>query len=148
DHYEEALASYDRALTLTPDYPIAWYNHGIALGNLGRYEEALVSFDQALALTPDSADAWYNRGITYLKLFTQHAEQNKFDSARHYWQKALEPGKRSADKDWPDAVAEALLQVAKSGQLVFIRQLIAEPDLEEQLFPLARAIDYLQTNDA
>ena len=32
--------------------------------------------------------------------------------------------------------------------LVFIRQLIAETDLEEQLFPLARAIDYLQTGDA
>ncbi len=40
------------------------------------------------------------------------------------------------------------MEVAKSGQFVFVRQLIAESDLEEQLFPLARAIDYLQTGDA
>jgi hypothetical protein len=60
----------------------------------------------------------------------------------------LESGRRSADRDWPEAAAEALLQVARSGRFVFIRQLIAESDLEEQLFPLARAIDYLQTSDA
>jgi tetratricopeptide (TPR) repeat protein len=146
--YEEALASYDQALALTPDYALAWYNRGIALGELGRYEEALASFDRVLTLTPDSADAWYNRGITYLQLCIRHAEEAKFDLSRHSWEEALESGKRSADRDWPDVVAEALLQIAKSGRFVFIRQLIAESDLEEQLFPLARAIDYLQAGDA
>jgi hypothetical protein len=41
-----------------------------------------------------------------------------------------------------------LLEVARSRQFVFVRQLIAESDLEEPLFPLARALDYLQTGDA
>jgi hypothetical protein len=37
--------------------------------------------------------------------------------------------------------------VAKVGKPEFARQLIAEADMEDQLFPLARAIDYLQTGD-
>jgi hypothetical protein len=54
----------------------------------------------------------------------------------------------SADKDWPDEVSEALLKIARSEQFVFVRRLMAESDLEEQLFPLVRAIDYLKTGDA
>ena len=59
----------------------------------------------------------------------------------------MESGLKSDDKEWPNEVAGALLQIAKSGRFVLVRQLIAESDLEEQLFPLARAIDYLQTDD-
>jgi hypothetical protein len=40
-----------------------------------------------------------------------------------------------------------LLEVAKTGKLEFARQLITEAGMEERLFPLARAIDYLQTGD-
>jgi tetratricopeptide (TPR) repeat protein len=148
DRYEEALTSCDRVLALMPDDPAAWNDRGGALYSLDRYEEALASFDRALALTPDHADTWTHRGSTYMKLFTQHAEQAEFDLARHYWTKALESGKRSADKNWLDVVAIALLEVAKSRQSVFVRQLIAESDLEEPLFPLVRAIDYLQTGNA
>jgi tetratricopeptide (TPR) repeat protein len=158
--YEEALESYDQALALTPDWAATWRNRGIVLANLSRYEEALVSFDRALALPPDAdiwhnaqalpldADIWHDRGITCLMLFTKQVEQTEFESAHYYWKKALESGKRSTAQDWPNAVSEILLKVARSGQLAFVRQLIAESDLEEQLFPLARAIDYLQTNDA
>src|SRR5713101_1064248 len=74
---------YDQVLALTPDLAVTRHNRGVVLGHLGRYDEALASFDRVLTLTTDSANAWYNCGITYLKLFTQHAEQDKFDSARH-----------------------------------------------------------------
>ncbi len=60
--YEEAIASYDRALAIKPDYHDAWYNRGFALGNLGQFEEALASYDRALAINPDFHEAWYNRG--------------------------------------------------------------------------------------
>ncbi len=61
--YEEAIAAYDQALKLKPDYHHAWNNRGIALGNLGRYEEAIAAYDQALKLKPDYHHAWNNRGI-------------------------------------------------------------------------------------
>ncbi|WP_044034283.1 tetratricopeptide repeat protein, partial [Microcystis aeruginosa] len=61
--YEQAIASYDRALEIKPDDPEAWYNRGIALGNLGRFEQAIASWDRALEIKPDKHEAWYNRGV-------------------------------------------------------------------------------------
>ena len=58
-----AIASFDRALEIKPDFHEAWYNRGIALGNLGRFEEAIASYDRALEIKPDYHEAWNNRGV-------------------------------------------------------------------------------------
>ena len=60
--YEQAIASWDRALEIKPDDHQAWNNRGNALGNLGRYEQAIASYDQALEIKPDYPDTWDNRG--------------------------------------------------------------------------------------
>ncbi|MFN7257691.1 MAG: tetratricopeptide repeat protein [Microcystis sp.] len=60
--YEQAIASWDRALEIKPDDHQAWYNRGIALYNLGRFEQAIASYDRALEIKPDFHDAWNNRG--------------------------------------------------------------------------------------
>ncbi len=60
--YEEAIVSYDQALQHKPDKHEAWYNRGVALGNLGRYEEAIASYNQALLHKPDNHRAWTNLG--------------------------------------------------------------------------------------
>ena len=59
---EEALASYDKAIALKPDYAEAYNNRGNALMDLKRPEEALASYDKAIALKPDYAEAYNNRG--------------------------------------------------------------------------------------
>ena len=66
--YEEALASYDRALALQPDFAQALSNRGNVLFELQRYEEALASYDGALALQPDFAQALSNRGNVLFEL--------------------------------------------------------------------------------
>jgi tetratricopeptide (TPR) repeat protein len=48
--YEEAIASYDKAVEIKPDKHEAWYNRGLALGNLGRYEQAVASHERALKI--------------------------------------------------------------------------------------------------
>ena len=57
-----AIASWDRALEIKPDYHQAWNNRGIALDNLGRLEQAIASYDRALEIKPDVHEAWGNRG--------------------------------------------------------------------------------------
>ena len=46
----KALASYDRAIALRPDYADAHNNRGQVLRELMRYDEALASYDRALAI--------------------------------------------------------------------------------------------------
>ncbi|MDZ7965449.1 MAG: tetratricopeptide repeat-containing serine protease family protein [Nostoc sp. DedSLP03] len=62
--YKEAIASYDKAIAIKPDYHEAWYNRGNSLANLQRYSEAIASYDKAVAIKPDDQDAWHSRGIS------------------------------------------------------------------------------------
>ncbi|MEH1829203.1 MAG: tetratricopeptide repeat protein [Nostoc sp.] len=59
---EEAIASYDNALKIKPDFHEAWYKRGGVLNDLGRFEEAIASYDNALEIKPDYNEAWHNRG--------------------------------------------------------------------------------------
>ena len=64
----EALASYDKAIALKPDYAAAHNNRGNALRGLKRPDEALASYDKAIALKPDVAEAHNNRGNALMDL--------------------------------------------------------------------------------
>ncbi|MEH1826083.1 MAG: tetratricopeptide repeat-containing serine protease family protein [Nostoc sp.] len=60
--YEQAIASYDRAIAIKPDYYEARHNRGVSLEKLQRYSEALASYDKVIAIKPDYHLAWYGRG--------------------------------------------------------------------------------------
>ena len=66
--YDEALASYDRALTLRPDYAEALNNRGNALRELKRFDEALASYDRLLAVKADHAHAFSGAADCVMKL--------------------------------------------------------------------------------
>jgi len=66
--FDLALASYDRALALRPDFAVALYNRGVTLQGLDRCEEALASYDRALAAQPDHVEALNNRGVMLQRL--------------------------------------------------------------------------------
>jgi protein O-GlcNAc transferase len=59
---QEALASYDQAIKLKPNYAEAYSNRGVVLKELGQLAEAIASYDQAIKLKPDDVGAYYNRG--------------------------------------------------------------------------------------
>jgi len=40
----------------------AWYNKGVALGDLGRYDDAIRCIDEALKINPRYAEAWTGKG--------------------------------------------------------------------------------------
>ena len=81
--YEEAIASYDKALEIKPDDHEAWNNRGIALRKLERYSEAIASYDKALEIKPDKHGAWYNRGYALDEL-------QRYSEAIASYDKALE----------------------------------------------------------
>src|SRR5262249_34125742 len=59
---EEALASYDKALAIQPNYPDALLSRGIALEALDRAAEALASYERALQIQPRSKSLLAKRG--------------------------------------------------------------------------------------
>ncbi|MGH6725326.1 MAG: tetratricopeptide repeat protein [Pseudolabrys sp.] len=59
---EFALANFDRALALRPDYAVGHFNRGNTLQRIKRHEEALASYERAIELQPDFAMAHSNRG--------------------------------------------------------------------------------------
>ncbi len=61
--YKRAIADYDKAIQLKPDYVEAYYNRGLAyVGDPGR---AIADYDKAIQLRPDYSDAYANRGLAY-----------------------------------------------------------------------------------
>jgi tetratricopeptide (TPR) repeat protein len=60
--YDEALASFDKALSLDQRDSHIWHHRGLVLLGLQRLDEALVSFERAIELNPEYIDAWGSRG--------------------------------------------------------------------------------------
>jgi protein O-GlcNAc transferase len=58
----EAIAHYERALSLNPDDAPAHNNLGLMLATQGRTSEAIIHYERALSLNPGDASAHYNLG--------------------------------------------------------------------------------------
>ena len=56
--FNQAIASWEKALKINPNLSEAWHNRGSALGRLGEYEQAVTSFQQALTIDPQNYQAW------------------------------------------------------------------------------------------
>ena len=62
-NYKGAVADYDKAIQLKPDYAKAYHNRGYTKVTLGQYFAAIADFDEAIRLKPDYASAYNNRGL-------------------------------------------------------------------------------------
>ena len=66
--YEEALADYDEAIRLKPNYAETYYNRGLTNTLLGKHQDSLTDYNEAIRLKPDYVEAYINRGPTNLIL--------------------------------------------------------------------------------
>ena len=60
--YHAAIADYNKAIGLKPDYALAYNNRGFARAALGEYFPAISDYDMAIRLKPDYAFVYNNRG--------------------------------------------------------------------------------------
>ena len=131
---ELALADFERALELDPQDAVAWAQHGVCLGRLGRQAEALESLARALELDPSNAEAWDKLGTVKLKLrrdaeaLEAYARSLALDPTRsEVWSNraqvrassgmswgAIEDSERALELDSENAGAYAALGWAKS----------------------------------
>ncbi len=61
--YQGAIADYNQAIKIQPNYAITYNNRGISRYNLKDNEGAISDFNQAIKLKYDYAEAYSNRGL-------------------------------------------------------------------------------------
>ena len=66
--YDEAIATYDKAIEMKGDYYLIPYNRGVAFFSLKKYEEAQKCFDRTIELNKSYAPAYFNKGSIYIEL--------------------------------------------------------------------------------
>jgi len=71
---EEAIASYNTAITINPGYAEAHNNLGAAYKEQGNLEEAIDAFQSALEINPEYAEAHNNLGAVF-------SEQSRYEEA-------------------------------------------------------------------
>lgn len=81
--WDDAIADFQRAVTLSPKLAPVHYALGVAYINLKRNQDALAQFDAAIALKPDDASYYYAKGISLKRL-------NKDDIAMRQMEKSCE----------------------------------------------------------
>jgi tetratricopeptide (TPR) repeat protein len=68
DRHKDALACFDRALSINPKDNQAWANKGHALQGLSRDSEAKTCYKRALELNPTDAHALFAKGLLHERL--------------------------------------------------------------------------------
>ena len=62
---EGAIADYNKAIEIKPDYALAYNNRGNARYNLGDKEGAIADYNKAIEIKPDDAYAYMSRGAVH-----------------------------------------------------------------------------------
>jgi protein O-GlcNAc transferase len=88
----QAIGAYRQALSIRPDYPLAWSNLGNALRQTGQINEAEAACRRAIALDPDFAAAWNNLGNALI-------EQGRYQEGTPCYEQAL-----AKQADFPEAL--------------------------------------------
>ena len=78
---ENAIAAYDVAIRLKPDYAAAHCNRGSLYYALGDYTAALRDYDAAIRLKPERSEGYFNRAVTHFHLQHYTAAVRDYDAA-------------------------------------------------------------------
>ena len=114
---EEALSSFEKALTFRSDFSEAHNNLGNVLRELGRAEDAIASYRRALSLNPDYVRAYCNLGNVL-------REQGKVDEAIISYQHALQISESAEIKT---GFAQCIRNLYFTHEIPGIAHLLPEP---------------------
>lgn len=79
--YKKAIAFYNKAIQLQPNYDQAWEGRASVLQHLQRYEEALASWDRLIQIKLKNSHYWQRRGWVLEQLQRDDEAINSYNKA-------------------------------------------------------------------
>jgi tetratricopeptide (TPR) repeat protein len=153
NEYEEAIAFFDKALTVIPDHPDFLIGKGDVHYAMGQFDEAFRLYQQATLVDPDNFRAWLQSGIALLKMgrygealdiFTRIQPLNEYDGER--W---LAQGIALTHLGRPEEAAASLrnaMRLRPNQPSLWYYLSLQEPDHEQALRYLLRGYRLDSTN--
>jgi tetratricopeptide (TPR) repeat protein len=131
---QEAVAHYEQALRIKPDYSQPYNNLGLALVQLGRVEEGIKRYEQALRLNPNWAEAHNDLGVALM-------QNGRMQGAIGHFQEAVRIKPQYAEAQYNLGVA-----LAQSGRIPEAIEhlgsaLRINPDLPDAQYGLGLALE-------
>jgi tetratricopeptide (TPR) repeat protein len=123
----DATRLYGRIVELQPENPIAWQVWGRYLNATGKPDSAVVALERSLELDP-------SQGGTYSELALVLSDQQQYDDALAWIEKALDesPGDAYAYVTWGDILqAQAFDQADEDGIVPYDAKIILEAAIEK-----------------
>lgn len=65
ERYNEAIAEYDKAVSIAPNNYDAYFYRGNAYFDIGEYDKAIADYSKAIELDSNDSYSYYNRGLAY-----------------------------------------------------------------------------------
>jgi tetratricopeptide (TPR) repeat protein/S1-C subfamily serine protease len=78
---QSAIADYDRAITINPNYAEAYFVRGLEKHNPGQEQAAIADYDRAITINSNYANAYYYRGLAKSHLGQKQAAITDYDRA-------------------------------------------------------------------
>lgn len=88
--YDAAIGDFDKDISLSPNFDVAYYNRGLAYSAKGQYDRAIEDYNKAISLNPNFAEAYNNRGLAY-------SAKGQYDRAIGDFDKAISLSPNNAD---------------------------------------------------
>lgn len=148
---KRAIADYNRAIELDPNYARAYASRGSAYRHLKEYERAVQDYDRALAINPNYAWAYFGRGETYrlqkdyllalrdlnraIELEPNYARAYSHRGLTHLWLNNIELANNDYKRSWE--LSSALVNSAWRSEWIEMCQKSINPEMAERLRVMA-----------
>jgi len=87
---DEAIADYEKALEISPNFPEVHHDIGIAFARKGELDKAIAHFQRAIEIKPEYAEAFYGLGVAL-------QQKGRLDEAVACFQEALKINPQSGE---------------------------------------------------
>jgi tetratricopeptide (TPR) repeat protein len=121
DDFARAVAFFEKAVDVDPNYAEAWYQAGFCYGMLGRHSDALKASRRAAQLRPEWAQTYLNIGASSFAL-------GQFKDAVDAYRQAVKLDDSNADAQYALGLSLGKLNRTDEEILAYKRALAIKPD--------------------